>query len=590
MAEIKILKEEVVKKIAAGEVVERPASVLKELIENSLDAGATKIEIEVEKAGRRLIRVYDNGSGMQFKDLPLSIKRHSTSKISVFEDLERIKTFGFRGEALYSISSVSKIRIISSANENEPAHYIKGEGGKIIESGKTPPIKGTITEVRDLFFNTPARSKFLKSDQSERAHLIRCVEDAACANTDISFLLRIDGVEIYDFRAARGDFSQKLLERTKAILGKNISRDMIFVSEENKDVKVRCFISSPGNLCATAMNQYYFVNRRPVHSKTIRQAVYSAYERLRGNRHPALVLFVETEPENFDVNIHPQKKEIKFLDETGVFRFIKSSIARAIEKNLRPVKILETPENAPEEGGHFFSNDKILPTFPPPAGHSSVMEQVSLFSPRASQERSDSSKDWYIPPIFYLGQIAASYLIFESGRGLLVIEQHAAQERILYEEYISDFSRRKIPIQPMLSPVSAELSRSQIENLMRWKDWLWKAGFEVDLFGKNTVRMHAMPAVFNFSQESLLQFISYLSEVLGDPEKATEEIRLRTVATLACKKAVKARERIKEEEALRLVENLSRTKDSLHCPHGRPTLIYLSDNEIARKFQRPKAL
>ena len=592
MPEINLLTEDVISKIAAGEVVERPASVLKELIENSIDSGAKRINIEIEKAGRKLIRVQDDGRGMDKEDLILSVRRHSTSKISKFEDLEKLESFGFRGEALYSVFAVSRLSIISSKEDSVFGLSINGEGGKIVSEGKTPPVKGTIVEVRDLFFNTPAREKFLKSDQSERAHLIRAVEEAALSNLDISFFLKIDNVEIFAFHVSLGNSSDKLLERSSLVLGKNLSKSLMSMESKNGDIKISGLISKPDGFSASRLNQYFFVNKRPVSSKVLHQSLYKGYSGILDRKHPSCVIFIDMPPSDFDVNIHPQKKDVKFKKDGDIFKIISNSVFAKIQK-------IEAPTSFPEnKNNNFDGNINLISAIAEPSAALAVSDgttfalkdaeltQGGLF-PQAIVSSDNSREDsWYREPIIYLGQIARSYLVFESGRGLLLIDQHAAQERVLFEKYLDEFSADKIKVQPLLSPVTVELSRSQIENAMRWKEWLDKAGFEIELFGSNTVRLHSTPSIFYFTPEALSEFLSYLSEILGNPEKSTEDLKRNTVAALACKKSIKAHDRLKNEEAIRLIEDLKKAKDSLHCPHGRPTLLYFSKHDIARRFGR----
>ena len=348
MPEIQLLPEEVIAKIAAGEVIERPASVLKELLENAVDAGATRVTVDIKKAGKRLIRVNDDGKGMDLEDLKLSVGRHATSKIRSFEDLDSIATFGFRGEALYSIFAVSKLLITSfkampgavtkahgsqtSKPGTETGNSISGEGGRIISEAKTPPVKGTTVEVSDLFFNTPARAKFMKSESSERAHLIRTVEEAALANLNIGFTLNMDETEIFSMPPGGEDFWAALKDRAGVIFGKNIHQGLIKIEGRNPAISIYGLISRPDSLSATRINQHFFVNKRPVTSRVIQQALYRGYDTMRGDKHPACVLFLDLNPADFDVNIHPQKKDVKFASEGEVFKKISSTVYNEILK------------------------------------------------------------------------------------------------------------------------------------------------------------------------------------------------------------------------------------------------------------------
>ncbi len=586
MPEIQLLPEEVISKIAAGEVIERPASVLKELLENAVDAGAARITVDIKKAGKRLIRVNDDGGGMDLEDLRLSVGRHATSKIRAFADLDAIATFGFRGEALYSIFAVSKLAITSFKPGADTGNSISGEGGRILSETKTAPVKGTTVEVTDLFFNTPARAKFMSSEPSERAHLIRAVEEAALANLNTGFTLNIDGTEMFSMPPGGDDFWAVLKERAGVIFGKNIHQGLIKIEGRNPGISIYGLISKPDSLSATRINQHFFVNKRPVTSRVISQALYRGYDTMRGDKHPACVVFLDLNPADFDVNIHPQKKDVKFAAEGDVFRKISSTVYNEILKKQTASVALNEPAaggaSAASEPGPVQSGETHAPG-------PELFSQETLQLEPFSQENGETP-NWYLPPVSYLGQIAKSYLLFESGRGLLVMDQHAAQERILFEKYLEEFSKGAIKVQPLMLPVSVELPRSQIETVLKWKEWLDKAGFEIERFGAVTLRLHSTPALFYFTPDALSEFLGYMAEVLGEPEKASEDLKRNTVAMMACKKSVKAHDHIKPPEALRLIEDLKSARDSFHCPHGRPTLFYISSSEIARKFQRTNVI
>jgi DNA mismatch repair protein MutL len=595
MSEIHLLSEEVISKIAAGEVIERPASVLKELLENAVDAGASRITVDIQKAGKKLIRVRDDGKGMGPEDLKLSLGRHATSKISSFEDLDKISTFGFRGEALYSVFAVSKLAMTSCRAGDPAGGSVSGEGGKILSETSAPPVKGTTVEITDLFFNTPARAKFMKSEPSERAHLIRTVEEAALANLNIGFTLNIDGAEIFSMPPGGEDFWAALNDRAAEVFGKNISRGLIKIEGRNPAVSVYGLISKPDALSATRINQHFFVNKRPVTSRVIQQALYRGYGTMRGDKHPACVLFLDLNPADFDVNIHPQKKDVKFASDNDVFRKVSGTVYNEILKKQTASVALSGPEGGasasaePAAGAPGHGGGAAAGALPAAGDQQGLFGQETLLLEPVAGEN-DGTPNWYLPPISYLGQVAGSYLLFESGGGLLVMDQHAAQERILFEKYLEEFSKGGIRVQPLILPVSVELSRSQIETTLKWKDWLDKAGFELDRLGQNTLCLRSTPALFYFTPEALSEFLGYLAEVLGEPEKASEDLKRNMVATMACKKSVKAHDRLKPQEALRLIEDLKGAKDSFHCPHGRPTLFYISPAEIARKFQRTNVI
>jgi DNA mismatch repair protein MutL len=586
MPEIKVLPEDVVSKIAAGEVIERPASVLKELIENSLDAGASKIEIEIKKAGRGLIRVHDDGRGMDREDLRLSLGRHATSKLTVFDDIYSLATFGFRGEALYSVFAVSRLKM-ASCRAGQPSGYaIEGEGGRVTAELPAPPVKGTTIEAADLFFNTPARAKFMKSDNAERAQLIKTVEEAALANLGTSFKLVIDGAELLSLPALPGGMWENLKNRAAVIFGKSAYSGLARIEGKAAGLAVYGFTSRPDALAATRANQYFFVNRRPVGSALLRQALYRGYGHMLTGRHPACAVFVELDPASFDANIHPQKRDVKFSSENEIFKTISNTVyEELLSKQTASVQLA-----APAGENKFSPPD--LPAYregqPAP---SAAAETGSLFdfSPAAAAA-SPLPADWRGQDLRYIGQLAKSYLLFECASGLLVVDQHAAQERVLFEKYLEEFSKREIKIQPLLVPLETELSRSQMETVLKWRDWMKSAGFEIDQRGPAVALLRAAPALFYFTQPAFAEFLGYLSEILGEPEKAAEDIKRNIIATMACKKSIKAHDFVKPQEALRLMEDLKKAKDGHHCPHGRPTLFHLSGADIARRFQRSGAL
>jgi DNA mismatch repair protein MutL len=610
MPEIKVLSEDVVSKTAAGEVIERPASLLKELIENSLDAGASRIEIEIKKAGRGLIRVHDDGRGMDREDLRLALGRHATSKLNAFDDLYSLATFGFRGEALYSIFAVSRLKMSSCRAGAGTGYGIEGEGGRVIAEIPAPPVKGTTIEAADLFFNTPARAKFMKSDAAERAQLIKTVEEAALANPGAAFRLVIDGAEILSLPLLPGGLWENLKGRAAVIFGKSVYSGLARVEGKTAGMAVYGFVSRADALGATRANQHFFVNRRPVGSALLRQAFYRGYGHMLTGKHPSCALFIELDPGAFDANIHPQKRDVKFSSENEIFKTVSNTIYEELLK-----KQTASARLAASSGEKSFTVPDV-PVYredssPPPAaaGSGSVQDRTgqydsslpllpgnetgSLFEPVVPVPASQGGVvpvDWRGKDLNYIGQLAKSYLLFECEAGLLLVDQHAAQERVLFEKYLDEFSSGAIKVQPLLVPLEAELSRSQMETVLKWRGWLNTAGFEIDQRGPATALLRAAPALFYFTQPVFSEFLGYLSEVLGEPEKAAEDMKRSLLATMACKKSVKARDFVKPQEALRLMEDLKGTKDGYHCPHGRPTLFHLSASDIARRFQRSSAV
>lgn len=641
MNDIKILDAKTAGKIAAGEVIERPAGVLKELIENSLDSGATVINIDIEKAGKKLIRVNDNGRGIKEEDLPLALMRHSTSKIEHFEDLDNLHTFGFRGEALYSIAAISKLTLISCA-ENQKGTMLQAEGGKITNQAPAPAIKGTTVEVRDLFFNTPARLKFLKSDMVERSHLLSCAEDAAMANPQIAFNVRTDGNKIYGLTAQSED-ETGIRNRLCKILGDNIGKNLLFIKDAQFNFKA--FVSPLDALCSARDRQFFFVNKRPVVCKLLQQALYKAYQPYRAkDKHPSAVIFMELNPAAFDVNIHPQKKDIKFADESAVFNFVCNKIGQALLKNNTSTNIEitskeQTPQKnisafpqvppVPQEAEAFsmqnnhwqkenfspkreiekfaeflnVATPKNEPSFaacdseePPSYNFASKEEkqetQHQTVYPKNDKagnllkEENSSAPVWYKGPYTYIGQLQQSYLLFENPQGLVLIDQHAAQERVYFEEYLNQIETSSVQKQPLMFPVSIPLAASKADAVLAWQSFLEQAGFEISRFSAGTLLVNSVPHLLKFKEEDIKDFIISFSDVIGNPAKSDRDFKYRLISTMACKKSVKAGEKLGKEQAQGLLENMKKCKDALHCPHGRPTLITLEMKELSKKFGR----
>lgn len=574
---VRILPVEVVSLIAAGEVIESPASVLKELIENSLDAGAKNIDIELLKAGKELIRVKDDGCGMSKEDLRLSVFPHSTSKISASEDLYSLSSYGFRGEALYSAYSVSKLKIQTFDGNGDSGFVLEGSGSDPTKATikPAPPVNGTIVEIRDLFFNTPARKKFLKSENSIKAAAIRVVEEFILSRPEVSFSLKIDSSQIFSYKPSRDSFSA-----VKQILMPKTAEKMIALSAQSQSFSISGWTLDPCALISSRSSQYCFVNNRAVDSNIMRQAVYKAYEHIRNGKHPAFVLFLKGPGSEIDVNVHPQKKEVKFKDEKAIFELVNSAVYKTIFSGQTPVKVFN--DYVPKEK----AEQPLRDPFPFKDAESQSLPQYAQEDFLEHIYSGEKEPQWYKPPIIFIGQIFESLLLFQTSESLLIIDQHAAVERILFERYMSDFEKDSIQVQDLLIPASIEMPASRAESLMLWKEWLSKAGFEINRSGPNLITAYSSPSIFYFTPEALKDFFLYLSEILGDPDRAPEDVKRNSIATLACKKSIKAREKVDAKSAMKIIEDLKNCKDSLHCPHGRPTIIEITLDDMVRKFGR----
>lgn len=627
MSNIHVLDEKTAGKIAAGEVIERPAGVLKELLENAVDAGAVSINIDIEGSGRDLIRVNDNGCGMSAEDLELCVLRHATSKIHSFGDLDTLHTFGFRGEALYSAAAVSRMTLTSCTGDGA-GNRLELHAGKVVAKSPAPAIKGTTVEIRNLFYNVPARLKFLKSDAYERACLLKVIEESALANLTVGYRVHINGRAVYDLPAQTGPLEAAVKARAKQILGGEVSSTLLF--KEFAELGLKLFVTPADKLVAVRDMQYVFVNRRPIDSKTVQQAIYKAYQNVRPkDRHPAFLVYLTLDPSDFDVNIHPQKRDIRFVNENKVFGFLMNAVGETVFSNARPVAV-EMPAPAPaitlpplaQPAAEKLFAPTPMETFaaactpqpePSPARafapkpHFMVKETEdpveyvaraaaapgaepapAAESPAAQPADLHAAGDpaWYHGPYHYLGQLQRSYLLFENPEGLVVIDQHAAQERVLFEHYLDAFDRRDVKVQKLLFPVHVDLPPSNAETLLSWADWLKTAGFELEPFSAHTVLVRTMPHMIRFKEDDMKAFIISLSQVVGDPSKSTESLKRKMVAMLACKKAIKAHDAISPAEAEALLENMKKCKDGMHCPHGRPCVAQLNMKQLDKLFGR----
>ncbi|NNN06833.1 MAG: DNA mismatch repair endonuclease MutL [Elusimicrobia bacterium] len=604
MPAIKQLAEDVYSRIAAGEVVERPASMLKELLENSLDAGATRIDVEAMGAGRQSLRVVDDGCGMDAEDVKLCLGRHATSKLSAFEDLDRLSTFGFRGEALYAIAAVAKITVTSAPAGAATGWRVTSEGARVSD-GPSPAISGTTVYVKDLFYNTPARLEFLKSDGFERGKLAAVVEEAALANPGVRFVYKAEGRTVLRFEPENsGDVFTDFDMRASAVLGDDLAGGLLPIDAERPGVRLRMLVSPLDKLAGSRNFQYFFVNKRPVVSRVLQQALYKAYAERPGGKHPVCVALLELPPDAFDVNVHPGKREVRFKDEGDIFALISGLTASALAKAKAAAPITAEPggastaadaplavvpeaapkpaqnisaENAPD--GYYLGGRALLPD---------EFKQLKL-GPDVALSAPEGAPAWYTPPFRYVGQIERSYLVFEAAGGLFVLDQHAAAERILFETLMKELEHGGAKSQKLMLPVPVELPASAVRMVLDKADRLRRLGFEIEAHGRTGLRATAMPAIFN-AAEDVKRLLHRVVDALADPVDEAAALRHDAIATIACKAAVKAHDRLGEEEAYKLLDQLKDCKDGSACPHGRRAILSLNRDELARRFQRPGAV
>lgn len=573
MNQIKVLPEQVANKIAAGEVVERPASVVKELIENALDAGATDIEIEIQGGGRARICVTDNGRGMSPEDAKLAFERHATSKISDLEDIYRIKTLGFRGEALPSIASISSIEMVTSEKGAKTGTRIQMEAGKLKACEAAAPQEGTRIIVSNLFFNTPARRKFLKGDKTELRHIVSTVTLAAMVQLNVGFKLTHDGRTLVDI-PKQSDLS----ERLKLLLGKEFASDTLTLGAKRNGLQITGKIGKPTLNRGNRLSQYFFVNGRPIQSRSLSFALYQGFETLlMTQRYPVGIIFIEVDPGELDVNIHPTKKEVRFSDEHKV----RNLLVKGIKETLSQSQFVPTFKKPLEEGGDSKREESL-----PLSTHlrESIASYTPTSSPKPIEESTVSSSEEFISKV--LGVIQDTYIVCETDSGMLMIDQHAAHERLLFEKVLLDFQSSNVEVQQLLLPEMVELSPADSALIEPYLKFLNKVGVSIASFGKNSFVVDGLPVYFK--NQPILELVRGMIEEIEQSGKVLthEKTQEKLAALISCKAAVKAGDKLKPEESESLAARAFLNLQNKTCPHGRPVMIQLSADELARQFKR----
>lgn len=570
---IEILPEQVSSAIAAGEVVERPSSVVKELIENALDANATRIEIEVEEGGRRLIRVSDNGEGIPNDELNLSVARFATSKLRTADDLNHIQTLGFRGEALSSIGAISMLEIASRSNKATVGALLKMEGGTAGEVESLGIPLGTQVSVRNLFFNVPARREFLKTDATERRWITALVTRYALAYPQVGFTLMQEGREVFR-SSGSGDRREILAE----IYDLDTAREMLRLPEGGPaTLEIEGFISPPHVNRSNRRELTFFVNGRWVQEASLSAAVLQAYHTLlMVGRYPIVALFLTIEPEELDVNVHPAKAEIRFKDSGTVFAVVQRAV-RAALIGQAPAPNVDFAQRWASKGQEVkgeVSADWSL-------WHDSEPSSIELEP--AGQPTTLSSGN--VPLLRPVGQVGASYLVAEGPDGLYLIDQHAAHERILFEQFMSANRSGELESQQLLEPIAVDFGPGEADTIEEQFDLLNNFGFNIEHFGPRTYRILAVPTMFLGRDPTEL-----LRSVVGDFEEdespLESEIEARIAARICKRVAVKAGQVLARPEQERLLRDLEACAAPRTCPHGRPTMIHISVDSLERQFGR----
>ena len=658
-----ILPEDLVDKIAAGEVVERPASVVKELVENSIDSGAKNISVEIKKGGVKFIRVTDDGSGMDEKNSELAFQRHGTSKIKSVDDLYKIKTLGFRGEALPSIASISLLDMLTQTKESLSGTRIKIEGGVIKDKREAGAPIGTSIIVREIFYNVPARRKFLKSVLTETRHIIDLLTRFAIAYPEISFKLTSDGRGLFDFKGLPHPLSPPLhkmergterevqlppqqgdlRQRVADIFGKNQMEKMVEMkksvdSPPPQQVNIFGFLGKPEIAKSNRAELYLFVNQRPISSRTLYHAVQIGFgELLPKGKFPFAIVFIEIDPGLVDVNVHPTKSEVRFSDERGMHNLVYSKIKEcltspevmpiieplekgvipselSVDKKIRPDfkqpgmavpptqkqvnhPMFESSKTQEEDLSQksFLKQDLVKhePEAPigegvkkeevEPAGRDSSPAVGGVRMTREEKLRQTEEKKGEVERM-NLWQLADTYILSQVKGSLMVLDQHAAHERVLYEEAMKNLTQRPASSQQILFPTVLELSPKEFAILEEHKELIGKLGFGIKHFGGQSVLVTAVPALIKNKSGEL-----FLKEILSEleEERKVEKNRVKAVAkSFACHGAIKAGDRLTKEEMSSLIHQLFATEEPYSCPHGRPTVVKISIDELNKKFGR----
>ena len=571
MSKIRILPDRVANQIAAGEVIERPAAVVKELVENALDAGASRIEVEFRDGGRTLIRVEDDGEGMGRDDALLALERHATSKIAEAGDLDRLATFGFRGEALPSIASVSRFTLQTRTAESDAGTEVLVDGGRILDVRACGRPVGTRIEVENLFHPVPARRKFLKTDRTEAAHIVQCVRLYALASPGVSFALTEDGRTVFRSPQCPG-----LAERAAEIFGRRSAAGLLPIDAEEPGLRLRGLVCAPGGGSQTRHDMLAFVNGRPVDSRAMNFALIEAFqEMLPLGRFPQAYLFLECDPAAVDVNVHPAKREVRFRNEPAVRAFVIIGVRRA----LREAEGYGSPRVPP----HPFVQE------PPPFTQGIPAAPAALSGPAAGAGRQPldaAARGAATPAWRFLGLLRGGLALFETAAGLVVLDRRAAHERIWFERLEAQFLSGGVPSQRLLLPAPLELDPIAAALLSERRDFLRGHGFELAEFGRNFFRIEAVPSWMQPEDAE-----AFLREVLGALREGSFPVKdpvlaRANLARMAASRAVRLPGAPGELEMLALATSLFDTRAPLTSPSGRPTFFEIGEAEMARRFQK----
>ena len=589
MSKIRILPENLSNKIAAGEVVERPCSVVKELVENAIDAHAGRIIIEVENGGKSLIRVSDDGIGMNRDDAMLALERYATSKIYKDSDLFSIKTLGFRGEALPSIASVSRFSLVTKNELSETGSEIIVAGGRIKKVSQTGAPQGTMVTVKQLFYNIPARRKFLKSASTEMGHIADIISSIALGNPRVGFRLEHNRKIVKSWLPAPDPF-----DRVMDVTGSGLKSDFCKLEFNEKFISIAGWILSPAISRSTSRGIYIYVNNRFVRDRVVQHALFEGYrQRLMKGRFPVAVLFINVPFEQVDVNVHPAKQEVRFARQKEVHEAVKDAVSKTL-RQFETHKWVETHKWEPT--GHYNQSDQDdLFVSEPAISYAKTETMPSLYNAKPKTQDQLWDKKPCFADLQVIGRFHNTYIICESdlsasaaqaGQGLVLIDQHAAHERVVYEQLKSRYKGRKGPDQSLLIPETVDLSYREAEILEKLIPELCKLGLEIEPFGGNTFAIKSAPAILAGREirPLIIEMVEKTAETgsVPDLEKAVDECLI----LMACHGAIRANQALTDVEIKKLLDQLDECENPSHCPHGRPTWIKWSKGEVERMFGR----
>lgn len=581
---IRLLTEDTIGKIAAGEVVERPMSVVKELIENAIDASATRIDVEIVGGGSERIRVSDNGTGMARDDLELAIQRHATSKLVDFNDLEALRTLGFRGEALPSIAAVSNFSIRTGAAGDSAGSQLASVFGAAPRITRVAAARGTVVSVEDLFGNVPARRKFLRQPGTEATYITRLISAYAANRSDIAWSLTSEGRKSIatqgngdDVQAAIGIYGSELVDAVLPISSQAAGAHV-------EGVEVSGWISAPRVSRSHRQSLFFFVNGRLIQHRSLVYALEEAYHSLlMVGRHPIGMVRIELDPRAVDVNVHPTKAEVRFADERAVARAVQRAAHAALtmqEQDVLPEVAFERPQGPPSVNQTFFQSHHLQSRDDVPARHQPATpgsEDGYDAQPRSLEHRSG------IPVLRVLGQVGATYIIAEGPGGMFLIDQHAAHERVMYEKLLGQVESRTTDRQPLLDPLVIDLAPHELAVLERSINELRDIGFDLDLFGEQSVIVRGVPAIMQ--RVDISERLHLILEELSEGGSGDSWLDSVTISA-ACHTSIRAGQHLSLDEMRELVAQLERTQQPRACGHGRPTMLHMSQTDLEKQFSR----